>query len=362
MSTVFFTWFPGFLGARLLPRVLLRSPQKRAVCLVQDRFLSLAKRRVEQIISDHPELDGRIELLVGDITVEGLGLVSPSSVAKDVVEVWHLAAAYDLEVPRDVGMRINVDGTRNVLAFAQRADTMAYFHYVSTCYVSGRYAGPFGEGDLERGQRFNNFYEETKFLAEVLVQQRMAEGLATTIYRPAIVVGDSVTGETQKYDGPYFVLQWLMRQPRLAVMPVIGDPASFRLNMVPSDFIIDAVTHLSGLPQAVGRVYQLADPDALTIEDLLGAMADATHRKVFHVPMPRKFAKWSIRNIPGVFPLMRIPAATVDYMSHPTYYLTANASEDLAGSGISCPTVRSYLPTLVDYMRRHPEVSPSAMI
>ena len=111
-------------------------------------------------------------------------------------------------------MRINVDGTRNVLDFAQEARNLRRLHYVSTCYVSGRTAGVFTEHDLEKGQSFNNYYEETKYLAEVEVQQRMRAGLPTTIYRPAIVVGDSRTGATQKYDGPYFVIRWLLRQPR----------------------------------------------------------------------------------------------------------------------------------------------------
>lgn len=330
------------------------------MCLIQARYRDLAERRVAEIVATESSLRGRIELLEGDITVAGLGLEQPDMLAADVGEIWHLAAVYDLEVARELGLRINVDGTRNVLDFASR--TQAHLHYVSTCYVSGRYAGPFGEADLDRGQTFNNHYEETKFLAEVLVQQRIADGHATTIYRPAIVVGNSHTGETQKFDGPYFVLQCLLRQPRLAVMPVIGDPRSCRLNMVPSDFIIDAITYLSGLEQCVGRVYQLADPEPLTITELLTEMAQATGRTVIRIPVPRRLAKASIRHVPGLYRLMRIPAATVDYMSHPTFYLTTNTDADLAGSGIACPPVATYLPALVEFMREHREISASAMI
>ncbi|MEZ5207186.1 MAG: SDR family oxidoreductase [Acidimicrobiales bacterium] len=93
--------------------------------------------------------------------------------AADITEVWHLAAVYDLAVPREVGMRINVVGTEHVLRFAESAPGLTRHQYVSTCYVSGRYAGPFAESDLDVGQRFNNFYEETKFLAEVAVAERM---------------------------------------------------------------------------------------------------------------------------------------------------------------------------------------------
>src|SRR5207247_6389267 len=135
-------------------------------------------------------------------------------------------AIYDLSVSRDAGMRVNVDGTRHVLDFAERCPSLQRFHYVSTCYVSGRHHGVFGEDDLDVGQRFNNFYEETKFLAEVEVRRR--SGLPVTIYRPSVVVGDSRTGETQKFDGPYFVIQWILRQPRVAFLPVVGRPSRYR--------------------------------------------------------------------------------------------------------------------------------------
>lgn len=365
MGSVLFTGFPGFLGVELLPRIMMRAADDTAVCVVQAKFADLAIRRVAQIEAAHPELTGRIRLVEGDITRSGLGLDGRGGSGvrvEDVVEIWHLAAAYDLEVPRPVGMAVNVEGTRNVLGLARRANSLRRLHYVSTCYVSGRYAGPFGEDDLEVGQKFNNYYEETKFLAELLVQTEMADGLPATIYRPAIVVGDHRTGATQKYDGPYFVIRWLLAQPRIAVMPVIGEPSSFRLNMVPRDFVMDAVITLSGSASSEGRVYQLADPAALTVDVLLKEMARATDRRVIRVPVPRNLAKAAIRHIPGVYGLMRIPAATVDYMSHPTHYLTSNTQADLAGSGIVCPDVRSYLPALVEFMKANPDVSSAAMV
>jgi thioester reductase-like protein len=362
LSTIFFTGFPGFLGVELLPRVLRRSPDATATCLVQGKFAPLARQRVDEIVAKDPSLAGRIVLVEGDITVPGLGLDDAAAIAADTTELWHLAAVYDLSVPRDVGLRINVDGTRHVLDFAETATGLQRFQYVSTCYVSGRYAGPFAETDLEKGQSFNNFYEETKFLAEVDVQQRMHKGLPTSIYRPGIVVGDSTTGATQKYDGPYYALQWLLRQPRVAVMPVAGDSTAFRFNIVPRDYVIGAIAHLSGEDRSKDRVYQLADPNPLTVAELYTEMARATGRKLIRIPITRKMAKLSIEKVPGVYKLLRIPSSTVDYLTHPTHYLTTNAVEDLEGSGISCPSVPDYLPTLVDFMRAHPEISSAAMI
>ncbi|MFY9917469.1 MAG: SDR family oxidoreductase, partial [Mycobacterium sp.] len=250
--TVFMTGFPGFLGSALLPGILRRT-DGAAMCLVQSKFAAEAKRRVSELSAVDPSLQERIRLVEGDITQPGLGL--DAGALDGVTEAWHLAAAYDLAVTREVGVRVNVDGTRNILDALERCSTLTRLHYFSTCYVSGRYAGPFGEDDLEVDAPFNNFYEETKHLAEATVRRQMAAGMPATIYRPSIVVGDSRTGEAQKFDGPYFIMQWLLRQPRHAILPVAGDPTMTRVNVVPRDFIVDAVSYLSGQAVSNGRTY-----------------------------------------------------------------------------------------------------------
>ena len=302
-----------------------------------------------------PEWAERIRVVEGDITAP---IADDSS---DVTEIYHLAAIYDLSVKRDLAVRVNVTGTANVLDFAERCPRLERVHYVSTCYVSGRHPGLFRESDLEVGQRFNNYYEETKYLAEVDVQRRMRSGLPTTIYRPAVVVGDSRTGATQKFDGPYFVMQWLLRQPRYAVLPVVGNPSKYRFNVVPRDFITNAIEYLSGRGESRGKVYQLADPEPMTVDETINAVASATGRKVLRVPLPLSVAKGALDYVPGVYRLMRIPSASVDYFSHPTTYDTTNAQADLRGSALRLPRFSEYLPRLVEFVRAHPEISGKAM-
>lgn len=362
MATHFFTGFPGFLGSELVPRVLARAAGDDAVCLIQPKFADLARKRVREIEARDPRFAGRVRLVEGDITRPGLGLADPSAFQRGTTEVWHLAAVYDLSVRRSVGMKVNVEGTRNVLDFAEGCAGLGRFQYVSTCYVSGRYAGIFRETDLAKGQAFNNFYEETKFLAEVDVQERMRKGLPATVYRPAIVVGDSRTGETQKYDGPYFAIRWLLKQPGVALMPVVGETHRTRLNLVPRDFVIGAIALLSGEDRSLGRVYQLADPEPLTIDEIITGIARATGRMVVRVPLPVGIAKAAIDWLPRVYRLMQIPSAAIDYFVHPTYYDTSNTVADLAGTGLQVPPLLSYLPTLVSFMRVHPEVSSEAMV
>ena len=361
MSTILFTGFPGFLGSELLPRVLLREPAASAVCVVQRRFLGLARERLATVTAREPSLAGRVRIAEGDIVVANLGLADGDALKPTVSAIYHLAALYDLSVARELAMRVNVHGTERVLHFAAQCSALERLHYVSTCYVSGRHRGVFHESDLDVGQTFNNHYEETKYLAEVAVRRMIRGGFPATIYRPSIVVGDSVTGATQKYDGPYFAMQWLLRQKHLAVMPVVGRPSATEFNVVPRDFVVDAIAHLSALPSSVGTTYALADPTPLTVDELLDAMAECTSRTVVRIPLPLGVAKWSIERMPGVFELLRIPSSAVDYFVHPTRYDTANTTSALKGSGIACPRFTTYAGALVRFMRANPDIGSAAM-
>lgn len=346
MSSIFFTGFPGFLGSEMLPRVLARTDGD-AVCLVQPKFRALAEERARAL-----GVASRVRFLDGDIT-------QPLPPLDDVREIYHFAAVYDLSVSREVGMRVNVDGTKHVLDFAARAPRLERVHYVSTCYVSGRHPGVFREHDLEVGQTFNNFYEETKQLAEMEVRRAMSEGLPATIYRPSVVVGDSATGATQKYDGPYFVMRWLLRQPRVALLPIVGNPKRYTFNMVPRDFVIRAIDALSGRRDTIGKTYALADPHPLTVDETIRAISEATGRTVLRFPLTLGIAKAAIDHVPGVYRLMQIPSPAVNYFVHPTQYDTTNAARDL---GFTPPSVREYLPNLVRFVKKHPEIGSAAMV
>jgi thioester reductase-like protein len=361
MGIIFFTGFPGFLGAELLPRILACTPEHRATCLVQSKFADLARRRAEELAIAHPDLQDRLDIVEGDITQPGIGIEHSKSLRSSIVQIYHLAAIYDLSVGRDLAMRINVEGTRRMLEFACDCPGLTRFQYVSTCYVSGKHSGSFSEEDLDKGQKFNNFYEETKFLAEVEVRKNIREGLPATIYRPAIVVGDSRTGTTQKYDGPYSIIRFLLRQPAIAILPVVGDLNKTEVNVVPRDFIMDAITFLSARPQSKGRTFQLADPKPLTAEQMVQEIAKATQRKLFRIPVPLSLAKMSLAHIPGMQRLVGIPPDTLDYFVHGTHYTTARTQSALQEGGVRCPHFPEYVGNLVGFVRAHPEVGSAAM-
>jgi thioester reductase-like protein len=363
MSTLLLTGFPGFLGSEILPRLLDNQPARQAICLVQSKFVALATRRVAELVKQHPRFEGRIHLVEGDITAVGLGLdhrAAPLDL-KEVTKIFHLAAVYDLSVERDLAMLINLEGTRNVLDFAEECPNLQRFHYVSTCYVSGRSSGTFTEDDLAKDQVFNNFYEETKFLAEVEVQRRARQGLPTTVYRPSSVVGDSTTGATQKFDGPYFVIRWLLRQPSVAVLPLAGNARSVRINLVPQDYVVKAIAFLSELDADSPKIYQLADPNALTVDQLITEIGQALAKRIVRVPLPLRLAKGSLRNIPLLQKFIGIPPELLDYYTHPALYTEANTRLDLSGSGIELPMISRYLPRLVEFCRNHRDIGSGAM-
>ncbi|KOX95689.1 SDR family oxidoreductase [Halorubrum tropicale] len=361
---VLFTGFPGFLGSALLRRVLARGDGPVA-CLVQSRYRDLAARRARDIVADVGDEGGdgaAVHLYEGDVTEPDLGLgaaLDDPDLLGGVEEVYHLAAVYDLSVDADLAEAVNVRGTEHVLDAAERVG-VDRLHYVSTCYVSGRYDGVFTAEDLREGQSFNNHYEATKYRAEVAVRERMAEGLPATVYRPAIAVGDSETGETDKLDGPYNLLRLLLAQPRrLAVAFSVPGAADTELNVVPRDYVVDAIAELSGRPETVGETYQLCDPDPLTVPAFVAAMSDAAGRRTVTVPTPKPVAKAAARVLSarGV----DVEPATIDYFDHLTRYRCPNATDALADTDVSVPPFESYVDRIVAFARANPDLGDDPM-
>src|SRR3954449_10593818 len=240
--TALVTGFPGFIGRRLVRRLV--NDGARVVALVEGRMAGKAREIAPP----------GVEVVEGDITERHLGLDDATweRLAGEVTHVFHLAAVYDLAVPAEIAQRVNVDGTGNVLEFCLAASSLERLAYVSTAYVAGVRTGVVYEHELVMGQAFKNHYESTKFQAEVWVRELM-DRVPTTILRPAIVVGDSQTGETEKFDGPYFMLRVISQAERAGrAVPNFGrSEAPF--NVVPVDFVVDAIAACATLKEALGE-------------------------------------------------------------------------------------------------------------
>jgi thioester reductase-like protein len=359
-ATVLFTGFPGFIGMRLLPRLMELAPEARFRCLVQSRFLDAALQGLAHIESAHPHARGRADIVTGDITAPALGVAPDEArrLRESLTAAYHLAAVYDLAVGRDLGLKVNVEGTRNVVRFLAECPRLERLHYVSTCYVSGSAIGLFRETDLDVGQSFKNHYEETKFLAEVEV---VRSGLPATTYRPSIVVGDSRTGETGKFDGPYFTLTAMEKVPSPGLFFKIGsgrNPA----NVVPVDFVTEALARLSMAPGSRGLTYHLADPQPPSVFEVAELLARELGKRFVYLPVPKGVAKalFAPRLVQRHFGM---PVQTLDYFDHPCRYDTTQASRDLGAMGLACPSLPSYVGRLVAFYRAHRDgVRRSAMV
>jgi thioester reductase-like protein len=358
--SVLLTGFPGFIGARLLPRLLELSPEERFVCLVQDRFLDLARRELAAIEVRAPAARGRLSTAVGDITQPGLVLSADDAarLRRGLTAAHHLAAVYDLAVSRDLGMKVNVEGTRNVLAFLAEAKHVERLHYVSTAYVAGSATGIFRESDLDVGQGFKNHYEETKFLAEVEV---VRSGLPVTIYRPSVVVGDSRTGETGKFDGPYFTLTAMEKVPSPGVFVRIGSGQN-PVNLVPVDFVVEALARLSTQRESGTKTYHLTDPDPLPVIEVERLFARALGKSFAYVPVSKGLAK----AVFGLGPVQRyfgMPVQSLDYFDHALRFDTTEAGRALSALGLECPRLADYADRLVSfYLQKRGAVRREAMV
>jgi thioester reductase-like protein len=350
-ETVFMTGFPGFIASRLLRR--LAREGGRFLLLVQPAFLERAQEELENIAVNAGRSVSDFALLQGDITQPDLGL-SPADLEtarSQSTVLFHLAAIYDLAVARDVAMRVNVEGTRNVNQFAVSLPHLRHYHYVSTCYVAGKRKGVIYEHELQHDAGFRNYYEETKYLAEMEVD-KLKSDLPITIHRPAVVCGDSRTGETAKYDGIYYLIHYLLKWPSLLSIFNIGN-IDVSLNLVPVDFVVEAMSELARDPLSVGKTVQLADPNPLTTRELFNTIAQSIAGKEARFTLPASIVQTSLM-LPLAPKITDLPHSAVPYFFLKQTYDTAQATKLLASHGISCPPFESYVKTIADYAARHP--------
>ncbi len=352
------TGFPGFIGRRLVRALVERDPDARVVALVQPAMLERARTCAAELG------DGRVEVLAGDVTDRRLGLGEPAyaRVAGGARRVWHLAAIYDLAVPEAVAQAVNVEGTGNVVDLCRAAPGLERFVHVSTAYVAGLRTGVVYEHELVMGQGFKNHYEATKFQAEVWAREAMAR-VPTTVVRPAIVVGDSATGETEKFDGPYYVLRVASRARRLGqAMPQFGrGEAAF--NVVPVDYVVAAMVAAAHDPAALGETLHLVDPEPLSSRALVERLSELYLGRVPRGRVPAVVAEQSLRPKLVRRALAGTPRESIAYLNHPVRYDARRAVDLLAPHGLAPPRFGDYAEAMVRFFAEHehdPALRPAA--
>ena len=352
-ETFFITGFPGFIADRLLER--LARKQCRFILLVQPSWLDRARHEIDRIAQLTGRSSEEFRIVEGDITQPRLGLSQSDFefTQQETTRLFHLAALYDLAVEREPAMRVNVGGTRNVVDFARSLPSLQHFHHVSTCYVAGKREGPILETELSHDAGYRNFYEESKYLAEVEVEA-VKDQLPVTIHRPSVVCGDSRTGETVKYDGVYYLILYLLKWPSLSSINIGNHRVS--LNLVPVDFVVDAMAALAFDQNAIGKTVQLSDPGPLTTNELFNAIARSANGKRSRITAPATWVRFFLM-LPPSPGITGLPHSAVPYFFVKQLYDSSQAQTLLKPHGIQCPPFPTYVDNIVDFVKANPELA-----
>ncbi len=358
---VLLTGATGFVGRELLVRLLARGDDVLALTRPRDGEDDAAAQARLLALVERTEPGTPITGLtagLGDVTAAGL---SPSPATRRWLEaagpvaIVHGAAEVRFDLPREEMRRQNVEGTANVLALARglaERGRLAAVHHVSTAFVAGDRTDLVAEADLDAGQRPRNEYERSKLEAEGLVRAAQAGGLPVAVHRPSIVVGDARTGRASSYK----VLYWPMKvYARGRFRTVFGRPGC-TVDVVPVDFVADALAHLLADPAAPGRTFHLAAGPArqARIIDLVRVAEARFGRRPVRFVDPDVYERW-LR--PVVRPLLRLVRPDVARQGGVFLpYLRSNPSFDVQGAtavlapaGLAPPPVLAYFDTIMAY-------------
>lgn len=347
-KTVLLTGFPtSFVAWKLLEKTLAAEPESSVRCLTPAKLLDEAEAKLSELA---PDRRARVELVEGDPSAMDFGMSGKRYLElADEIDVVHHAAAVSFPgVDRATAERVNLGGAVEALEFAEACKHLQRLVLWSTTSVSGTLEGRLREGELPRPPRFRNVVEETRFLAEKVVRQSM-DHLPTTILRPSIIVGDSRTGEIDRFDGPYLLVLLMLNSPVDLRMPLPGRGDS-PLPLVPIDYVIEAADAIVHDPRSIGRTFHLVDPRPVPTRRVFELIAEAAGRPGPVGSLPTHLAATVLRT-PGLERFSHIPRAFLEQLATDVTYDARNAEELLAEHDIRCPPVQDYIPTLVGYVR-----------
>ena len=338
---VLVTGYPRLLARRLAESFRARRPQGRVSMLANEKHAEAATAFARGISA---------EVLVGDISSLHLGLSTGEyrDAVRTVTDVLHAAEWSFLGATLAEMRRVNVEGTRAALDLAADCRKLRRFTHFSTVYVSGDREGVVAEDELACGQAFRNAFEQTKFEAEVLARAAMAT-VPCTVLRPSILVGDTRTGEIDRFEGPYVVAILLVTSPLQVAVPLPGNGVA-PLNVVPIDYVVSAASHIHDDERAVGRTFHLADPNPSSSRRIYELIAERQGKKLPRLSLGYRVAD-AILRLPGLEKLTREQRAAIAYVNHLSFFSTRGTLEILDGTGIRCPPIEGYLDTLIDYVR-----------
>jgi NAD(P)-dependent dehydrogenase (short-subunit alcohol dehydrogenase family) len=359
--TYFVTGGTGFIGRNLIQR-LLDNREGQIHVLVREGSTD----RLQELIDAWGQAD-RIVPVVGDITQERLG-VSDEKVQElkgKVEHFFHLAAMYDMTADADTNLKLNVGGTRNAIDFANAIEP-GTFHHTSSIAAAGMHKGLFREDMFDEGQQLEHPYHRSKFESEKLART-LVKG-AWRVYRPAIVVGDSETGEMDKIDGPYYFFKAIQKLRHYIPewVPLVGPELGYT-NIVPVDYVAAAMDHIAHEPGLDGQAFHLCNPRKQRSGEVMNEFAKAAHAPQLAMRIDSRLIKAlptgalgmamqlpALKNVRrAVLADFGIPDDIVEYIGLTAEFDTRDTERALEGSGISVPPLETYTVKLWDYWERN---------
>jgi NAD(P)-dependent dehydrogenase (short-subunit alcohol dehydrogenase family) len=357
----FITGGTGFIGRNFIDRlkgregdiyVLTRAGSRAKFDDLQERFGADSDRLIPVEGDLHKPLLGLDEATVNDIK----GKIS---------HFCHFAAIYDLSASAEDQMRTNNEGTRNAIQLAEAVQA-GCFQHVSSIAAGGLYKGTFREDMFEEAEGLDHPYFATKHDSEGIVRNECQ--VPWRVYRPAMVVGNSKTGEIDKIDGAYYFFKSLQKIRNVLPpwFPLVGIEGG-KFNIVPVDYVVDAMDHIVHQDDLDGRCFHLTDPDHHSMGEMMNIFATAGHTPKFSMRLDTRmfgfipsFVRETLAGLPPVKRIvstllddMGLPDSVTMFMNYPTRYDNRDTERALKGSGISCPDLRDYAPVIWDYWERN---------
>ncbi|MEA2273407.1 MAG: hypothetical protein QOI98_2115 [Solirubrobacteraceae bacterium] len=333
----------GFIGRFLVERLLERDGDIHV--LVRPG----SEAKLARVSAGWPR--GRVKAVSGDLASPGLG-IDPAWIDEHrggIDHVFHLAAIYDMTATEERNEQLNNGGTRHAVEVANALEA-GRLHHTSSVAAAGMYSGTFTEDMFDEGQDLHHPYHRTKFESERIAREEST--VPWRVYRPAIVVGHSQTGEMDKIDGPYYFFRAIRMGARMPdFLPLIG-PRMGETNVVPVDFVAAAMDHIAHKPGLDGQAFHLVSPEPQRTVDLLNVFAKVAGAPRITAALPREALELALK-IPGVrgnlLPGMGIPEEVIDYADFTARFDSSKAQAALAGSGIVVPPIEDYAPVLWKY-------------
>jgi NAD(P)-dependent dehydrogenase (short-subunit alcohol dehydrogenase family) len=360
--TYFVTGATGFIGRHLVEKLLeLREGDVHVLVRESSQDKLAALNAAKWGGSD------RIKPVIGDLEEKNLGLSDEDleALKGNVQHFFHLAAVYDMTADEDANRRANVEGTRHAVELANALEA-GCFHHVSSIAAAGLHKGLFREDMFDEGQKLEHPYHKTKFESERIARTQTT--VPWRVYRPAVVVGNSQTGEMDKIDGPYYFFTAIKkaRHALPAWFPLAGPELGYT-NLVPVDFVAAALDHIAHQPGLDGQAFHLTDPNSQRSGDVMNAFMRAAHAPQLQIRVDKRLLDAlpkgtlsMLMKLPALQGVRKsilgdlgIPVEVIDYVGLTAQFDTRDTERALQGSGISVPALDTYAWRLWDHWERH---------